>query len=62
MKRSYQVFKMNYSKKEPEMIAVLLERRKDLRGEAQLASALKWAKKVFGRLVTDPASIFVIPK
>jgi hypothetical protein len=57
----YKVFYKNFVLKKAELLGVLLERRKDMRGKSQIESGLKWAKLTFGRLVKDTQSIFVVP-
>lgn len=58
----YKVYYKNYKLKKGELIGILIERRKDLRGLNKIESGLKWAKLVFGRLVEDKKYIFVVPK
>ena len=58
---TYKVFYKNYKLKKGELMGVLVERRKDLRGKSQLESGLKWAKSMFGQEVGDKQAIFVIP-
>ena len=43
-------------------MGMLLERRKDMRGQTQWDSGTKWARQVFGHLVKDKKDIFVYPK
>ena len=57
----YKVLYKNYEVKQGELIGALAERRKDLRGKTRVESGLRWAKLVFGRMVTDKQAIFVIP-
>jgi len=57
----YKVFYKNYNLKKGELMGVLLERRKDLRGRGQIESGLRWAKLTFGHLVKDKQMIFVVP-
>ena len=47
--------------KTDDLIGVLAERRKDLRGETQFESGLRWAKSFFTDLIKDRQAIFVIP-
>ena len=42
-------------------MGALAERRKDLRGKSRVESGLKWARLVFGQMVRDKQTIFVIP-
>lgn len=58
----YKVYYKNYKLKKGELLGILIERRKDLRGQNQIESGLKWAKLVFGRLVEDKKQLFVVPK
>jgi len=44
------------------LLGVLVERRKDLRGKSELESGLRWALVTFGGSVKDKTSIFVVPK
>jgi len=57
----YKVFQKNYKLKRGELMGMLTERRKDLRGMTQAVSGLRWAGMTFGHLVKDKQSIFVIP-
>ncbi len=43
-------------------MGMLVERRKDMRGQNRLASGTKWAWQAFGHLVKDKKDIFVFPK
>ena len=58
----YKVFYKNSKLKKGEFVGMLIERRKDMRGETQLESAMRWAKLAFGRMVKDEKTIFVVPK
>jgi hypothetical protein len=58
---AYKVFYKNYELKKGELIGMLIERRKDLRGVKQVESGLRWAKLTFGRVGKDKKEIFVIP-
>ena len=44
-----------------DLIGVLAERRKDLRGKTQFESGLRWAKFFFTGLIRDRQAIFVVP-
>jgi hypothetical protein len=44
-----------------EFIGGLIERRKDLRGKSKVESGLEWARLMFGHMVKDKDSIFVVP-
>jgi hypothetical protein len=57
----YKVFCKNYELKRGELMGMLIERRRDLRGMTQVESGLKWAKLTFGRMVKDNKAIFVVP-
>jgi len=57
----YKVFCKNYDLKQGELMGVLAERRKGLRGKTRVESGLKWAKLVFGQMVRDKQAIFVVP-
>ena len=43
-------------------MGMLVERRKDTRGQTQWESGVKWARQAFGHLVKDKKDIFVFPK
>ena len=58
----YKVFYKNFELKKGEYVGLLIERRKDMRGETQLESAMKWAKLAFGYMLKDEKTIFVVPK
>ncbi len=58
----YKVFYKNFELRKGEFVGMLIERRKDMRGETQLESAMRWAKLAFGRMVKDEKTIFVVPK
>jgi hypothetical protein len=57
----YKVFYKNYELKKGELMGVLIERRKDLRGRSQVEFSLRWAKLTFGSIVKDNKTIFVVP-
>jgi hypothetical protein len=57
----YKVFYKNYELKKGELLGVLAERRKDLRGRNQVESGLRWAKLTFGHMVKDKKDIFIVP-
>ncbi len=57
----YKVFYKNFELKRGEFVGVLIERRKDLRGNNQLDSAIRWARVAFGRMVKDEKTLFVVP-
>ena len=58
---TYRVFQKNYDLKKGELVGMLIERRKDLRGMKPVESGLRWAKLTFGPMVKDKKAIFVIP-
>ena len=63
----YEVFCKDYEHKKGELMGMLVERRKDLRGQPlrgqpQWESGTKWARQAFGHLVKDKKDIFVHPK
>jgi len=58
----YVVFCKDYEHKKGELMGVLVERRKEMRGKTQLESGLRWARLAFGHLVKDKKDIFVFPK
>jgi hypothetical protein len=58
----YVVFCKDYEHKKGELMGMLVERRKDMRGKTQLESGLRWARSAFGHLVKDKKDIFVFPK
>ncbi len=57
----YKVFYKNFELRKGEFLGILIERRKDLRGQTQLESGLKWAKAAFGRMLKNEKTIFVVP-
>jgi hypothetical protein len=61
-KITYKVLHKNYKLKKGDLMGVLVERRKDLRGKSRLDSGLSWAKSMFGQSVEDKHAIFVVPK
>ena len=58
---TYKVFLKNGGLTQEDLIGVLAERRKDLRGETQIKSGLEWANLIFGDLVEDRHAIFIVP-
>jgi hypothetical protein len=58
----YVVFCKDYQHKRGELMGMLVERRKDMRGETQWQSGAKWARQAFGHFVKDKKDIFVFPK
>jgi hypothetical protein len=59
---AYVVFRKDYEHRKGELMGMLLERRKDMRGQTKWESGLKWARGAFGHLVKDKRDIFVFPK
>ncbi len=57
----YKVFYKNYELKKGELMGMLIERRKDLRGLTQVESGLRWAKLAFGHMVKDKKEVFAVP-
>jgi hypothetical protein len=57
----YKVFHKNYELKKGELIGMLIERRKDLRGKTHVESGMRWARLTFGDSVKDKQAIFVVP-
>jgi hypothetical protein len=57
----YKVFYRNCELKKGDLIGMLIERRKDLRGVKNVESGLRWAKLTFGRMINDKKEIFVVP-
>jgi hypothetical protein len=57
----YKVFYKNYELKKGELMGMLIERRKDLRGLKQVESGLRWAYSTFGHMVKDKKAMFVVP-
>ena len=58
----YIVFCKDYEHRKGEVMGMLVERRKDTRGNTQWESGAKWARQAFGHLVKDKKDIFVYPK
>ena len=58
----YVVFRKDYEHRKGELIGMLVERRKDMRGKTPLESGLKWARWGFGHMVKDKKDIFVHPQ
>jgi hypothetical protein len=58
----YVVFCKDYEHKRGELMGMLIERRKDMRGETQWQSGTKWARQAFGHFVKDKKDIFVFSK
>jgi hypothetical protein len=57
----YKVFYKTYALERSELLGVLCERRKDLRGMTQFGSGMRWARITLGGLVKDKEAIFVAP-
>jgi hypothetical protein len=58
----YRVFLKNYDLKKGDLIGVLTERRKDLRGSTPAESGLRWAKSVYSNVVKNKSDLFVVTK
>jgi len=58
----YVVFCKDFEHKKGEIVGMLIERRKDMRGQTKWESGTKWARQAFGHLVKDKKDIFVFPK
>ena len=58
----YKVFLKNYDLKKGNLIGVLTERRKDLRGSTPTESGLRWAKSVYSNVVKNKSDLFVVTK
>jgi hypothetical protein len=59
---TYKVLYKNYRLKRGEVVGILVERRKDLRGKSLFESGLEWAKSLFGQTVKDKHAIVVVPQ
>jgi hypothetical protein len=57
----YKVFYKDFEHKKGELIGILVERRKNLRGMSLAESGLRWAKLTFGKLEKNEKPIFVVP-
>ena len=57
----YKVFRKSGDLKTDDLIGVLAERRRDLRGETHFESGLRWARSFFNGLIKDRQAIFVVP-
>jgi hypothetical protein len=60
-KIAYKVLYKNQRLKKGELMGVLVERRKDLRGKSRLDSGLKWTKSMFGQTVKNKHAILIVP-
>lgn len=58
----YKVFSKNYDLKRGELVGMLIERRKNLRGLTQIQAGMRWANQTFGHMVKDKQSMFVVPR
>src|SRR4030066_1266015 len=58
----YVVFCKDFGHKRGDLMGMLVERRKDMRGQTQWESGVRWARQAFGHLVKDKKDIFVFPK
>lgn len=57
----YKVFCKDGDLKTNDLIGVLAERRRDLRGETPFESGSRWARSFFTDLIKDRQAIFVVP-
>ena len=57
----YKVFSKNYELKKGDLVGMLIERRKDLRGMTQIESGMRWANMTFSHMVKDKRSMFIVP-
>lgn len=57
----YKVYYKDFELKRGELVGLLVERRKDLRGMTPLESGLKWAKLTFNHLIKEGKAVFVVP-
>jgi hypothetical protein len=55
-------FCKDYEHRKGELLGMLVERRKETKGETQWESGAKWARQAFGHFVKDKNDIFVYPK
>src|SRR4030042_5077881 len=58
----YVVFCKDFEHRKGELMGMLVERRKDMRGHTRWESGVKWARLAFGHLVKNKKDIFVFPK
>ncbi len=58
----YKVFYKSYELRQGELVGILIERRKGLRGKTRLESGLRWARCSFADPVKDRQAIFIVPK
>ena len=54
----YDVYHRNYRNRQTEKIAILVERRRD----PSRQNGLKWARRMFGKMIRDNHAIFVISR
>ena len=54
----YDVYSRDYRERQTEKIAIRVERRRDLNRQ----NGLKWARRMFGKMIADVHSIFVMPR
>ncbi len=57
----YKVYYKDFELKRGELVGLLVERRKDLRGLTPIESGMKWAKLTFNHLIKEGKAIFVVP-
>jgi hypothetical protein len=58
----YEVFCKDYEHRKGRLVGMLVERRKEMRGQTQWESGTRWARQAFGHLVKDKRDIFIYPK
>jgi hypothetical protein len=58
----YVVFCKDNKHGKGELMGMLVERRKDTRGETQWESGVKWARQAFGHLLKDKRDFLVFSK
>jgi len=58
----YKVFLKNYGLRKGDLLGILTERRKDLRGSSPAESGLRWAKSVYSNVVKNKSDLFVVTK
>jgi hypothetical protein len=58
----YKVFCKDDELQKDDLIGVLTERRRDLRGKTHFESGLRWARSFFTDLIKDRQAIYVVPK
>jgi hypothetical protein len=54
----YEVYYRDYRNRQTEKIVILVERRRDPNRQ----NGLKWARRMFGKMIGDAHCIFVMPR